>query len=361
MSDSERPLSLGEILDRSVQLYRAHFLLFTGLGVVPCAVGVAYWGGIAGLRQAMSRTGVGDHRTAGLIFVAYLLLGAPVALAFSAWLRGAENFAALQIHRGERATFRSSAVYAFSRFRRHFWLFTLETMFSWVIPGVVSFIAVFGLGVLLYFVAPSALDKTNSLTVGFTVLGLGVLLVAACAWIWLRYSLAFAGSVAEELPARAAMRRSSSLSKGARGRVFVLCLMVYVLNLTIYFAINIPAGHFLHASGALGHNAPSLATAHLKQALSFGTSFLLSVLLRPVYVLSLMLFYYDQRTRKEGYDIEQLMARAGWAELPLSPVVSASESGMPVLERAEGNGVNLESQGPGAFGEGPVHPEASQA
>jgi hypothetical protein len=33
--------------------------------------------------------------------------------------------------------------------------------------------------------------------------------------------------------------------------------------------------------------------------------------LRPVYGIALVLFYYDQRIRKEGYDIEWMMEQAG--------------------------------------------------
>ncbi|MGD0683209.1 MAG: hypothetical protein ABR990_14305, partial [Terracidiphilus sp.] len=35
MNEPLRPLTLGEILDRTAQLYRARFLLFLGISVIP--------------------------------------------------------------------------------------------------------------------------------------------------------------------------------------------------------------------------------------------------------------------------------------------------------------------------------------
>jgi hypothetical protein len=53
-----------------------------------------------------------------------------------------------------------------------------------------------------------------------------------------------------------------------------------------------------------GH--PTLATQILA---SFGT-FLGGSFVLPIYSIALTLFYYDQRIRKEGYDVEWLMEQA---------------------------------------------------
>jgi hypothetical protein len=39
--------------------------------------------------------------------------------------------------------------------------------------------------------------------------------------------------------------------------------------------------------------------------------FFSNVLIGPIYAIGLTLFYYDQRIRKEGYDIEWMMQAAG--------------------------------------------------
>jgi hypothetical protein len=71
------------------------------------------------------------------------------------------------------------------------------------------------------------------------------------------------------------------------------------------------------------------------QVVYLAVSFLVRAFVMPVYVTSLMLFYYDQRIRQEGYDIEALMIQAGWSDLPppLAPTPFVAEvpfSAMPV-------------------------------
>jgi len=55
------------------------------------------------------------------------------------------------------------------------------------------------------------------------------------------------------------------------------------------------------------------------QVLNYSVSFLERAFVMPVCAIALLLFYNDQRTRQEGYDIELLMAQAGWQELPPPP------------------------------------------
>ena len=43
----------------------------------------------------------------------------------------------------------------------------------------------------------------------------------------------------------------------------------------------------------------------------YGASFAVQSLIKPVYGIALVLFYYDQRIRKEGFDIEWMMQQAG--------------------------------------------------
>jgi hypothetical protein len=49
------------------------------------------------------------------------------------------------------------------------------------------------------------------------------------------------------------------------------------------------------------------------------------IVLQPVSWIALVLFYYDQRIRKEGFDIEWMMERAGMTQL--QPATALSEGG----------------------------------
>jgi hypothetical protein len=44
-------------------------------------------------------------------------------------------------------------------------------------------------------------------------------------------------------------------------------------------------------------------------------------LLAPIYPIAKTLFYYDQRIRREGYDIERMMDAAGMTAPPIAPAI----------------------------------------
>jgi hypothetical protein len=48
----------------------------------------------------------------------------------------------------------------------------------------------------------------------------------------------------------------------------------------------------------------------------YGASFAVQALVKPVYGIALTLFYYDQRIRNEGFDIEWMMMQAGMVPAP---------------------------------------------
>ena len=119
----------------------------------------------------------------------------------------------------------------------------------------------------------------------------------------LRYSLAVPACVVENLKAREAIRRSIELSKGSRGRIFMLGLLVFVIEMGLvtfsqFFIFIIAYKH----KGQVGP---------LAQAISQVISFFTNTFLGPIYATGLTLFYYDQRVRKEGYDIVWMMQAAG--------------------------------------------------
>ncbi len=62
-----RPLSLGEILDRTFVLYRAHFVLFVALAAIPRLPSFAFALFQAGV---LGTTPVGTASTMGMVFIA---------------------------------------------------------------------------------------------------------------------------------------------------------------------------------------------------------------------------------------------------------------------------------------------------
>jgi hypothetical protein len=49
----------------------------------------------------------------------------------------------------------------------------------------------------------------------------------------------------------------------------------------------------------------------ITMAVTYGAAFAVQVLTKPVFGIALVLFYYDQRIRQEGFDIEWMMQQVG--------------------------------------------------
>jgi hypothetical protein len=114
------------------------------------------------------------------------------------------------------------------------------------------------------------------------------------------------------LPATPAIKRSIELSLGSRGRIFVLGLLVYAVRTLLGILFGFPM-----IALALKH--PGQPLPMLWMVVAQIGSFLTSALIGPIYSTGLTLFYYDQRIRKEGFDIEWMMQAAGLSpqtELP---------------------------------------------
>ena len=116
------------------------------------------------------------------------------------------------------------------------------------------------------------------------------------------------------------VRRVRTESCGSSGKTWVLSWSLeFLLGQLMYFA-----GSVLHLAETMRHlYGPAvyiLATA-------------IYVVLLPIYPIALTLFYYDQRIRHEGYDIEQMMDAAGLnpatnptaAEGPVAPAATEEE------------------------------------
>jgi len=136
----------------------------------------------------------------------------------------------------------------------------------------------------------------------------------------LRYSLALPASVVEGMKARPAIRRSIDLAKGSWGRIFLLVLLIGVIKtglvLITQFFVFVAA--FKHPGQMPGPGV---------QALSQVIGFFTNTFLGPIYATGVTLFYYDQRIRKEGFDIEWMMQAAGLtSQEPMQAQPAAAEA-----------------------------------
>jgi len=131
------------------------------------------------------------------------------------------------------------------------------------------------------------------------LLGLILLIVPGILWA-LKYSLAIPAALLEDLQAGAALKRSAVLTQGDRGRIFLLYVLFFVLDL-IFFTV---LGAFLGVS-ILSHGGATLGTGTFV-AMMFG-GWLVKSLIGPVLTIGISLLYYDERVRKEAFDLQLMM------------------------------------------------------
>lgn len=322
MNSQLRPLSLGEILDRTAELYRNHFWLFAGVSAI--FAGTMLLVQLVNL-GALSLLGY-PHIPPHLEWAYAVLLGLEVlAIALVAGLSiAAFNRVVAWIHLGEPATIRSAAGSVLSDLRRYLWLMSVTVFRAWA-PLYVLYVALFA---ALFAVLPHGflfnpqvaqhpVSMSPSAALGMlagmlimTPLFLGALIYGVI--MWLRYSLAMPACVVEGIPTKPAIRRSIDLSEGSRGRIFVLWILVYMVKLLLGLLLGFP---FI----VLGLKHPGTALPLGWMAVSEVGVFLTNTLIGPIYSTGLTLFYYDQRVRKEGFDIEWMMQAAGLTPQPSLP------------------------------------------
>ena len=312
-----RPLTLGEILDRTAQLYRTNFLLFAGIAAAYAAVALVINLVSVILLEAFKGSRFASPLTWQMQILSWS--GLLVMMIVSNVAGAANNRAVAWVHLGESATIRAAYRSILPDTGRYLGLGALKLLLAWspvlVVYGAfqASYVHFVNKGVLPRpgeVPPPTTTPNPEMLvfvgiSIGIFVLMWPVLIYAV--FMALRYSLALPASVVENLKIRAAMRRSINLSKGARGRILVLWLLVLVfefmaLALTQTFFVAYSVSHHAHLP---------ISLRILQQIVAFFTNSFVG----PILAIGTTLFYYDQRARKEGYDIEWMMAAAGFATL----------------------------------------------
>ncbi|MEZ2348429.1 hypothetical protein [Terriglobus sp. RCC_193] len=301
-----RPLSTGEILDRTLALYRRHFWLFVGIGTLPATVVALstalrlmflksftqFPGPTAGNPNAASQA-MGAMALMQVAFLpALLLFFVAYGVAQAATVRAVQ-----QLSLGTLPT----AVEAY-RVIRGRWLrwtgIALRQIWSvmWPIAG----------GVLMMVIAlllPGGVNAHPVAFVGLVLLGWLLLMTGLVFGVlnYLRLALAPTAGVMEDLGVNASLRRSRALVAGRKGRIFLALLLVYVLHM-VAGGLQLP---FVFLAQTM-HGAQRV----LLLATDLLIAFIATALVSPVASIAMAMFYTDERVRREGYDIELLLQRS---------------------------------------------------
>jgi hypothetical protein len=228
----------------------------------------------------------------------------------------ANNRAVSWVHLGQPATIRGAYSNILPRLGRYLWLSTIVSLIIWT-----PFVLIFGgyLGGVFYLRPIGSKGAASNPEAAVSILLItavfGLLLFAWMVYailMGLRYSLAIPACVVEDIKARKAIRRSIELSKGSRGRIFLLLLLIAFIQIGLVVVAQV----FFFVAAIKSNGLLPLWIRILQQLVAFVTNSFIG----PMYATGFTLFYYDQRVRKEGFDIEWMMQAAGMT--PPEPVAA---------------------------------------
>lgn len=268
MPASLRPLTTGQLLDRTFQIYRQNFMLFAGISALPNACVLVLQLALLIFSKSSGVNSAGAAIAAGVFALGFLL----VNLIVTAVSTAATTFGVSDVYL-EKATSISAC---FARVKGK-------------------------LGRVIY----------TSIELGLRVgIGLVLLIVPGVYWGG-KYGLAVPAVVLEDIKAKQAFPRSAALTKDAIGRIIAIYFLTWILTMVVVIGLGAAVQAL---APALAKSAGTITAAAFNLVLNA----IVVTAITPIMAIALTLAYYDQRVRKEAFDIENLMNLLGQPSLPQS-------------------------------------------
>ena len=271
-----QPMSIGDILDRTIRLYRRGFLHNIAIVAVPYILvipGAVLFGSALYFQ--------GDPRMLlrpGLIGTIGILVLAFVWLYFMSM--GALARSVSERYLGETPTV--AGCYGV----------VLRRSFSLIWAYILASLVWGGLAILMAVVVPITMFISPIVT-GVGVVVLFVVLVVA----FIRFLLITQIIVIEDVRGVASVQRSWALMRGNFWRAIVILVFSIVVSFVLSFVLNFPGGILSELiGGPVG--------AVIRQLFSQ----LSQILVSPIFDIAITLLYYDSRIRNEAFDL-QIMAQ----------------------------------------------------
>jgi hypothetical protein len=325
MQTALRPMNLGEILDRTFAIYRKKFWLFAGIAAVPAlvmlAIHLADIGWVHPERWFPTKREDQGTRIVRSWFLAYGfyhisgLLGVLAQPAF-VWAASRDLF-------GKSDSILGSLRFVIARWRTYLWIAFLKMSAQLFLPETLAFGLLIG---CIYLSIRLGVFKEPAAT---AFLMLFIFAAAFAVFFLIGIALAFAipAAALEERSGWKALRRSWKLTQGSRGRILVAWIMAAACAVTLESAVAFLAWWIATLIYTGRHYAGFNRQVYEAIVYSFDT--VIAAVVGPLYPIAITLLYFDQRSRKEGFDVEIMMEAAGLV-VP-APTDSPSAAG---VERA---------------------------
>jgi hypothetical protein len=329
MNESLRPMTVGEILDRTAQLYRGNFLRVLRVSVLPAAVIVITYSAIFILvREITNQQWRAAHTERGVFYLISLLLLIPLHFmsvsVFHAALARLTHNLYLDEPQSTGEIYRTIR----KRFGRYLWLLLLQSIFVLLIPGLLFFLGFLAFGFMLVLTGKSSDPDWWMIAFLLAVLTGSLFLLV---WQAARFGMGSAVCVIEDKKARLSLKRSVALSRGTQWRIGFCCGAIWLFA-SLIGLLATPAMRLLYQLGRTMQQMSVMIAA--AQTLHYTIALLIQAVFAPVISMLLVLFYYDQRVRKEGYDIEWMMRQAGLEAPPVAAAEAVSPVANPPFELA---------------------------
>ena len=320
MQPALRPMNLGEILDGTFEIYRRRFFLFVGIGALPgMAILALHCADIAWLH---SEQWLGQLDRNGMIgWNAVIAFGYSHVSEFLATLIMPAFVTAVSATLfGELSSIRNSFVFVGARWRTYLWIAVLKTALKLFCPELLA------IGIMLgtSFVLDKLKMMENSAMVGGMVLITLAGMFCLVYWVGTWISMAIPASAIEGMSGFKAIRRSWVLTKDSRWRIFICWFGITICSIAIQAGVQytirwiaILVYRSVHHTGFnRSFYAGSIYFAYA----------VIHTVIGPLFPIAVTLFYYDQRVRKEGYDLERMMVAAGLERAVDGPPAALAEN-----------------------------------
>ncbi|KAB8144375.1 hypothetical protein F8S13_05740 [Chloroflexia bacterium SDU3-3] len=318
-----RPMTITEILDGAFRIYRKHVLTFIGIAAllqVPMIILYSvfmltiYKGAMTDLMSFTTKTPTIAPGTNPLSFfptVSYftmlgfgLLLGLLQGLIIHNLISGALARAIASSYIGEPMGILEAYRIGWKRF--------FSLIAASILPSTISFILLMLVGGVLGLIIMLGVMGNNSsnTSIGLIILGVvlaGLFMIAAFVVsiiVYIRFMLSTQAVMLEDAGPIVALRRSWNLTKGGFWRAVGL---VTIMGIIIYFVAGIP-GAALNMAIQLAIRDPE--TVIMWSTLGSVLNQLGLIIAMPLQFATYTLLYYDQRVRKEAFDLELKIQQA---------------------------------------------------
>ncbi|MGA7158804.1 MAG: hypothetical protein WBY53_18305 [Acidobacteriaceae bacterium] len=336
-----RPLSTGEVLDRTFAIYRANFWLFAGLASLSGAFSLV----VSAVQMMVHHVVLLHHGIRAALLEMQGANGVTVLLMLpvTAVVYAASVYALGEVYLGRGTTAKAALNATMGNWLRYVGIGVWQ---GWSAIWLFLLVAIPGGILLAAAAAATGLAVMGVLLVVVATIGGGVYGVIA----YIRNSLGIPAALMEGTGVRASMRRSKTLAAGTKGRIFVVLLIALALYL-VFGAIESPMLFFIGRAPFEEHVVAQAAVLLI--------GFVAHILVSPVALIGLTLVYFDQRVRMEAFDLVMMMgdsapvAAEAWTPAPVvtaaAPEVAATAE-VAAAEEVETPGVVGSSEPGGEVG-----------